>query len=96
VTINRRSQNSPFAPGRKTKVKRFSNFALPWACIRLPERSSRLPPSGARRMLVKLGELHRPLHSCPTRNPGATWGSTCLDRPFERSHEVMLEVTMLH
>jgi hypothetical protein len=47
-------------------------------------------------MLAKLGELHQSLCSRPARNPGATWGSTCLDGPCEQGHNVVLETTMLH
>jgi hypothetical protein len=58
-------------------------------------------------MLVKLGELHPSIvleyHlleleecSCPARNPGATWGSTCLDVPCEQGPNVVLKTTMLH
>jgi hypothetical protein len=45
-------------------------------------------------MLLKLGELHQPLHPSLARNPGAAWGSTCLDRPCEQRPEVMLEITV--
>jgi hypothetical protein len=76
-------------------VKHLSNYVVPWSCVQPPERSARELSHGARRMLAKVGELHRPLHPCLARNPGAAWGSTCLDRPCERRPEAMLGVTML-
>jgi hypothetical protein len=82
-------------PSRSTMAKQLDNYAVPWSCVRPPERSTRLLLSGARRMLVKLGELHYPLHPHPARNPGAAWGSTCLDRPCEQRPEAMLGVTKL-
>jgi hypothetical protein len=76
-------------------TKQLSNCAVPWSCVRPPERSSRVSPSGARRMLAKLGELHQSLHPRPATNPDIAWGSTCLDRPCEQRPEAMLRVTML-
>jgi hypothetical protein len=46
-------------------------------------------------MLAKLGELHQSLCPCPARNPGAAWGSTCLDGPCEQGPDVVLETTVL-
>jgi hypothetical protein len=64
-------------------AKQLDNYVVPWSCVRPPERSARKSSLEARRMLAKLGELHHPLHPRPTGNPGAAWGSTCLDRPCE-------------
>jgi hypothetical protein len=50
----------------------------------------------ARRMLAKLGELHQRLHPRPAKNPGATWGSTCLFRHYEQRPNMVLEVAELH
>jgi hypothetical protein len=47
-------------------------------------------------MLAKLGELHQSLCPRPVRNPGATWGSTCLDGPCEQGPDVVLEAIVLH
>jgi hypothetical protein len=76
-------------------AKPLDNYAMPWSCVRPPEHSARVSSAGARRMLAKLGELHQSL--CPhlARNPGATWGSTCLDGPCEQGPNVVLETTML-
>jgi hypothetical protein len=46
-------------------------------------------------MLAKLGELHQFLCSHPAKNPGAAWGSTCLDEPCEQGPNVVLEATVL-
>jgi hypothetical protein len=46
-------------------------------------------------MLAKLGELHQPLCLRPAKNPGATWGSTCLDGPCEQRPNMVLEATVL-
>jgi hypothetical protein len=71
------------------------NFATPWSCVRLPERRARVPSLGARRMLVKLGELHQSLCLRPARNPGAVWSSTCLNVPCEQGPNLVLEATVL-
>jgi hypothetical protein len=47
-------------------------------------------------MLAKLGELHQSLCPRPARNPGAAWGSTCLEGPCEQGPNVVLETTVLH
>jgi hypothetical protein len=62
----------------------LDNFAIPWSCVRPPERRAKVSSLGARIMLAKLGELHQCL--CPhlAKNRGAAWGSTCLDRPCEQ------------
>jgi hypothetical protein len=36
------------------------------------------------------------LHPRPAKNPGAAWGSTCLDRPCEQRPNMVLEVAVLH
>jgi hypothetical protein len=46
-------------------------------------------------MLAKFGELHQSLWPHPVRNPGAAWGSTCLDGPCEQGPNVVLEATVL-
>jgi hypothetical protein len=50
---------------------------------------------GSRRILVKLRELHQSLCPHPVKNPGATWGSTCLNKPCEQGPNVVLEATVL-
>jgi hypothetical protein len=70
--INRRLQSSALIPDKGTMAKQLSNSLVPWACVRPPEHSARLPLSGARRMLAKLGELHQPLH------PRASEESKCI------------------
>jgi hypothetical protein len=47
-------------------------------------------------MLAKLGELHQPLCPRPAKNPSATWGSTCLNRPCEQRPNMVLEAAVLH
>jgi hypothetical protein len=47
-------------------------------------------------MLAKLRELHQPLCLRPTKNPGASWGSTCLDGLCEQRPNMVLEATVLH
>jgi hypothetical protein len=76
-------------------AKPLDNYTTPWSCVRSPERSARKSSPGARRILAKLRELHQPLHPCPMRNPGASWGSTCLDKPCEQRPEAMLGVTKM-
>jgi hypothetical protein len=73
----------------------LDNPAQPWSCVRPPEHSARVSSLGARRMLVKLGELHQSLCPRPVRNLGGTWGSTCLDGPCEQEPNVVLETTVL-
>jgi hypothetical protein len=46
-------------------------------------------------MLAKLGELHQPLCLRPAKNPGAAWGSTCLDGPCAQRPNMVLEATVL-
>jgi hypothetical protein len=55
------------------------NIASPWLCVRPPECRAEVSSLEARRMLAKLGELHRPAPPRPAKNPGAAWGSTCVD-----------------
>jgi hypothetical protein len=76
-------------------AKRLDNSAMTWSCVRPPEHSARVSSPRARRMLVKLGELHQSL--CPrlARNPSAAWGSTFLDGPCEQGPNVVLEAIML-
>jgi hypothetical protein len=47
-------------------------------------------------MLVKLEELHQSLCPRPVKNPGAAWGTTCLDGPCEQRANMVLEVVVLH
>jgi hypothetical protein len=72
------------------------NIVSPWLCVRPPECRAEVSPLEARRMLAKLGELHRPVHSCPTKNPGAAWGSTFHDGPCKERPNMVLEVVVLH
>jgi hypothetical protein len=51
---------------------------------------------GSRRMLAKLGELHQPFRPRSEKNPGAAWGSACLDKPCEQRPNIVLEVAVLH
>jgi hypothetical protein len=57
------------------------NIVSPWFCVRPPECRDEVSSLEARRMLAKLGELHRPVHSRPAKNLGASWGSACHDGP---------------
>jgi hypothetical protein len=68
------------------------------SCLRVrpPERRAEVSSLEARRMLVKLGELHRPVPSHPAKNPGAAWGSTCHDGPCKLRPNMVLEVVVLH
>jgi hypothetical protein len=75
-------------------VKLLDNYA-PWSCVRPLEHNARVSSLGARRMLAKLGGLHQSLRPRLARNPGAAWGSTCLDGPCEQGPNVVLETTML-
>jgi hypothetical protein len=61
-----------------------------------PEYRAEVSSLEARRMLAKLEELHQPVLPRPTKNPGAAWGSTCLDRPCEERPNMVLEVVVLH
>jgi hypothetical protein len=72
------------------------NIVAPWLCVRPPEHRAEISSLEARRMLAKLGEPHQPLCLRPAKNPGAAWGSTCLDRPYEKRPNMVLEVAMLH
>jgi hypothetical protein len=51
-------------------AKPLDNYAVPWSCVRPPEHNARVSSPGARRMLVKLGELHQSLRPHLARNPG--------------------------
>jgi hypothetical protein len=73
----------------------LDNIVMPWSCVRPPEHGTQVSSLGARRMLAKLGELHQSLCLHPAKNPGATWGSTCLDGPCEKGPNAVLEATML-
>jgi hypothetical protein len=72
------------------------NIVPPWLCVRPPERRAEVPSLEARRMLAKIGELHRPIPSHPAKNPGAVWGSTCHDEPCKKRPNMVLEVTVLY
>jgi hypothetical protein len=74
----------------------LDNIVIPWLCVCLPEYRVEISSLEARRMLAKLGELHQPVHPRPAKNPGAAWGSTCLDRPCEKRPNMVLEVAGLH
>jgi hypothetical protein len=74
----------------------LDNTVIPWLCVRPPENRAEMSSLEARRMLVKLGELHQPLCLRQVKNPGAAWGSTCLDRPCEQRPNMVLEVAVLH
>jgi hypothetical protein len=76
-------------------VKPLDNYAVTWSRARPPKHSARVSSLRAIRMLVKLGGLHQSLRLRPTRNPGAAWGSTYLDRPCEQGPNVVLGTTML-
>jgi hypothetical protein len=73
----------------------LDNIVMHWLCVRLPEHRAKILSLGARRMLAKLGELHQPLYPRPVKNPGAAWGSTCLDGPCEQRPNMVLEATVL-
>jgi hypothetical protein len=72
------------------------NIVSPWLCVRPPECRAKVSSLEARRMLAKLGELHRPVHPCPVKNPGAAWGSTCHGGPCEERPNMVLEVAVLY
>jgi hypothetical protein len=73
-----------------TMAPSLDNFAIPRFCVRPPECRTKVSSLGARRMLAKLRELDQSL--CPhlAKNPGAAWGSTCLDGPCEQGPNVVL------
>jgi hypothetical protein len=72
------------------------NIVTPWLCVRPPECRAEVSSLQARRMLAKLEELHQPVLPHPAKNPGATWGSTCLDSLCEKKPNMVSEVTVLH
>jgi hypothetical protein len=74
----------------------MDNIVTPWLCVRPPEYRAEVSSLEARRMLAKLGELHQPVHPRLVKNPGAAWGSTCLDEPCEQRPNMVLEVDVLH
>jgi hypothetical protein len=74
----------------------LDNIVMPWLCVRLPEHRAEISSLEARRMLAKLRDLHQSLRPRPVKNPGAAWGSTCLDRPCEKRPNMVLEVVVLH
>jgi hypothetical protein len=80
---------------RDAMAPSLDNFVIPWSCVRPPECRTRVSPLGARRMLVKLRALHQSLCPHPTKNPGAAWGSTCLDGPCEQGPNMVLGATVL-
>jgi hypothetical protein len=73
----------------------LDNIVMSWSCVRPPEHRAKMSSLEARRMLAKLGELHQPPYPHPARNPGAAWGSTCLDEPCEQRPNMVLEATVL-
>jgi hypothetical protein len=73
----------------------LDNIVMHWLCARPPEHRAKVPSVGARRMFAKLRELHQPLCLRPAKNPGAAWGSTCLDEPCEERPNMVLEATVL-
>jgi hypothetical protein len=74
----------------------LDNIVMPWLCVRPLEHRCETSSLEARRMLAKLGELHQPLHPRLAKNPGAAWGSTCLDKSCEERPNMVLEVAVLH
>jgi hypothetical protein len=72
-------------------VTSIDNIVTPWICVRLPEYRAEVSSLEARRMLAKLGELHQPVRPRPAKNPGAAWGSTCLDGPCMERPNMVLE-----
>jgi hypothetical protein len=72
------------------------NIVSLWHCVCPPECRAEVSSLEARRMVAKLGELHRPVHSRPAKNPGAAWGSTCHDGPCKERPNMVLEVAVLH
>jgi hypothetical protein len=74
----------------------LDNIVVPWLYVHSPEYRAETSSLEARRMLAKLGELHQPVRPRPAKNPGAAWGSTCLDRPCEQRPNMVLEVAVLY
>jgi hypothetical protein len=72
----------------------IDNIVSPWLCVRPPEYRAEVSSLEARRMVAKIGELHRPIHQCPVKNPGAAWGSTCHDGPCKERPNKVLEVAV--
>jgi hypothetical protein len=71
------------------------NIVSPWLCVRPPECRAEVSSFEARRMLAKLEELHRPVPSCPAKNPGAAWSSTYHDGPCKERPNMVLKVVVL-
>jgi hypothetical protein len=72
------------------------NIVSPWLYVRPPECRAEVSSLEARRMLAKLGELHRPVYPCPAKNLGAAWGNTCHGGPCKERPNMVLEVVVLH
>jgi hypothetical protein len=72
------------------------NIVSPELCVRPPEYRAEVLSLEARRMLAKVGELYQPVHPSPMKNPGAAWGSTCLDGPCKEWPNMVSEVDVLH
>jgi hypothetical protein len=81
---------------KNTMATSLDNIVMPWSCVRPPEHGAKMSSLGGRRMLAKVRELHQSLRPHPAKNPGAAWGSTCLDGPCEHGPNVVLEATVLH
>jgi hypothetical protein len=79
-----------------TMATSVDNIVTPWLCVHPPEYRAEILSLEARRMLVKLGELHQLVRPRPAKNPGAAWGSTCLDGPCMERPNMVLEVAVLH
>jgi hypothetical protein len=73
----------------------FDNSSVSWSCVRPPECKAKVSSPGARRMLAKLGKLHQSLYLHPAKNPGAAWGSTCLDGPCGQGPDEASEAMVL-
>jgi hypothetical protein len=73
----------------------LDNTYMPWSYVCPPMHGAKVSSLGARRILVKLRELHQSLCLRPAKNPGAARGSTCLDGPCEQGPNVALEATVL-
>jgi hypothetical protein len=73
----------------------LDNTNMPWSCVRPSKHRAKVSSLGARRILVKLRELHQSLCPHPAKNTGAAWGSKCLDGPCEQGPNVVLEATVL-
>jgi hypothetical protein len=72
------------------------SIVSPWLCVRPPVYRAEVSSLEDRRILAKLGELHRPVHPRPAKNPGAAWGNTCHDGPCKERPNMVLEVAVLH